>query len=173
MMPPSAPAQEKNQAALVKKQAAPAQGLRRTAAVAVADKKPHRLILQVNSNDPAMMNLALNNATNVAQYYKDLGENVAIDIVTFGPGLHMLRDDTSPGHGEDQGYLGKHAVDCLRSLRQYARKYEQGREQGSSADFRSEGGEIRSRACHGTAGAGVDLCEAVMALPPAKPTAFA
>jgi len=42
------------------------------------------------------MNLALNNATNVAQYYKDLGENVAIDIVTFGPGLHMLRDDTSP-----------------------------------------------------------------------------
>ena len=43
-----------------------------------------------------MMNLALNNATNVAQYYKDLGENVTIDVVTFGPGLHMLRDDTSP-----------------------------------------------------------------------------
>jgi uncharacterized protein len=98
MAPPSAPAQEKNQAALVKKQAAPAQGLKRTAAAAVtvADKKPHRLILQVNSNEPAMMNLALNNATNVVQYYRDLGENVAIDIVTFGPGLHMLRDDTSP-----------------------------------------------------------------------------
>ena len=62
----------------------------------VADKKVHRLILQVNTNDPAMMNLALNNATNVAQYYKDLGENVTIDVVTFGPGLHMLRDDTSP-----------------------------------------------------------------------------
>jgi intracellular sulfur oxidation DsrE/DsrF family protein len=96
--PPSAPAQEKNQAALVKKQAAPAQGLKRTAAVAAAvvDKKPHHLILQVNSNEPAMMNLALNNATNVVQYYKDLGENVTIGIVTFGPGLHMLRDDTSP-----------------------------------------------------------------------------
>src|ERR1700686_992164 len=61
-----------------------------------ADKKPHRLILQVNTNDPAMMNLALNNATNVAQYYNDLGEKVAIEVVTFGPGLHMLRDDTSP-----------------------------------------------------------------------------
>ena len=61
-----------------------------------ATKKPHRLILQVNSNEPAMMNLALNNATNVAQYYKDLGEKVTIDVVTFGPGLHMLRDDTSP-----------------------------------------------------------------------------
>jgi hypothetical protein len=63
----------------------------------VADqKKPHSLVLQVNANDPAMMNLALNNATNVAQYYKDLGENVTIEVVTFGPGLHMLRDDTSP-----------------------------------------------------------------------------
>src|SRR5260370_22241685 len=60
------------------------------------DKKLHRLVLQVNTNDPAMMNLALNNATNVAQYYKDLGEKVAIEVVTFGPGLHMLRDDTSP-----------------------------------------------------------------------------
>lgn len=62
----------------------------------VADKKMHRLILQVNTNEPPMMNLALNNATNVAQYYKDLGEKVMIEIVTFGPGLHMLRDDTSP-----------------------------------------------------------------------------
>jgi intracellular sulfur oxidation DsrE/DsrF family protein len=61
-----------------------------------ADKKLHRLVLQVNTNEPAMMNLALNNATNVAQYYKDLGEKVSIEVVTFGPGLHMLRDDTSP-----------------------------------------------------------------------------
>ena len=56
----------------------------------------HQLILQVNTNDPAAMNLALNNATNVAQYYKDLGEKVKIEVVTFGPGLHMLRADTSP-----------------------------------------------------------------------------
>src|SRR5947207_12495476 len=60
------------------------------------DKKLHHLVLQVNTNDPAAMNLALNNATNVAQYYKDLGEKVKIEVVTFGPGLHMLRDDTSP-----------------------------------------------------------------------------
>ncbi|WP_271592461.1 DsrE family protein [Bradyrhizobium sp. CCBAU 65884] len=59
-------------------------------------KKSHRLVLQVNSNDPAMMNLTLNNASNVAQYYRDLGEPVSIEVVTFGPGLHMLRDDTSP-----------------------------------------------------------------------------
>ena len=61
-----------------------------------AEKKSHRLVLQVNVNDPATMNLALNNATNVAQYYKDRGEKVTIEVVTFGPGLHMLRNDTSP-----------------------------------------------------------------------------
>jgi uncharacterized protein len=78
-------------AALQKKQTT-AQMLKRPA----AEKKLHHLILQVNTNEPAMMNLALNNATNVAQYYKDLGEKVDIEVVTFGPGLHMLRDDTSP-----------------------------------------------------------------------------
>ena len=38
----------------------------------------------------------LNNATNVTEYYKGLGEKVQIEVVTFGPGLHMLREDTSP-----------------------------------------------------------------------------
>jgi intracellular sulfur oxidation DsrE/DsrF family protein len=60
------------------------------------ESKAHGLVLQVNTNDPAAMNLALNNATNVTQYYKELGEKVKIEVVTFGPGLHMLRDDTSP-----------------------------------------------------------------------------
>jgi intracellular sulfur oxidation DsrE/DsrF family protein len=59
-------------------------------------RKAHRLVLQVNTNEPAAMSLALNNATNVDQYYKTLGEKVEIEVVTFGPGLHMLRDDTSP-----------------------------------------------------------------------------
>jgi intracellular sulfur oxidation DsrE/DsrF family protein len=63
---------------------------------ATKKKREHHLILQVNTNDPAAMNLALNNATNVAQYYKDAGEKVKIEVVTFGPGLHMLREDTSP-----------------------------------------------------------------------------
>ena len=42
------------------------------------------------------MNLALNNARNVAEHFKSQREDVAVEIVTFGPGLHMLRDDTSP-----------------------------------------------------------------------------
>jgi intracellular sulfur oxidation DsrE/DsrF family protein len=61
-----------------------------------ADTKPHRVAIQVNQNDPHVMNLALNNATNVLEYYRAKNEDVEIDIVTYGPGLHMLRSDTSP-----------------------------------------------------------------------------
>jgi intracellular sulfur oxidation DsrE/DsrF family protein len=60
------------------------------------DKMAHRLILQVNTNEPAVMNLTLNNAANAEQHYKSIGEKIQIEIVTFGPGLNMLRDDTSP-----------------------------------------------------------------------------
>lgn len=61
--------------------------------------KSHRLVLQVNSDEPAVMNLVLNNASNVEQHYKSQGETVEIEVVAFGPGLHMLRDDTSPVKG--------------------------------------------------------------------------
>jgi intracellular sulfur oxidation DsrE/DsrF family protein len=67
-----------------------------TATPPAPEKKAHRVVMQVNVNDPALMNLALNNATNVVQHYKEAGEKVEVEIVTFGPGLHMLRDDTSP-----------------------------------------------------------------------------
>ena len=71
------------------------------AAVAKAElqrggEQKHRLVIQVDTNDAAAMNLALNNAANVDQYYSDRGELVEIEIITFGPGLHMLREDTSP-----------------------------------------------------------------------------
>ena len=39
------------------------------------------------------MNLALNNATNVIDYYGSKGQDVHVDLVTYGPGLHMLRDE--------------------------------------------------------------------------------
>ncbi len=58
--------------------------------------KPHRVVIQVDQNDPAVMNLALNNARNLLDYYDDKKEDVDVEIVAYGPGLHMLRDDTSP-----------------------------------------------------------------------------
>ena len=77
-----------------------------------ADTKPHRLLIQVDQNDPDVMNLALNNATNVIEYYRAKNEQVDLDIVTYGPGLNMLRADTSPvqeriKHFKDLAFPGK------------------------------------------------------------------
>ena len=58
--------------------------------------KPHHLAIHVDQNDPLVMNQVLNNATNVIEYYRAKNEDVDVDIVTYGPGLHMLRADTSP-----------------------------------------------------------------------------
>ena len=58
--------------------------------------KLHRIAIQVDQNDPQVMNLALNNANAVIEYYRSKNEDVDIDIVAYGPGLHMLRSDTSP-----------------------------------------------------------------------------
>lgn len=66
------------------------------AASAGANAKEHKISIQVDQNDPEVMNLVLNNATNILEYYQGKGEDVQIEIVAYGPGLHMLRSDTSP-----------------------------------------------------------------------------
>lgn len=66
------------------------------APVTLAAEKAHRLVIHVDENDAQRMNLALNNAKNVTKYYRAKGEDVEIEIVAYGPGLHMLRADTSP-----------------------------------------------------------------------------
>ena len=64
--------------------------------VKAAPDADHKVAIQVNQNDKAVMELALNNAKNIIDFYKSRGETVAVEIVTYGPGLHMLRRDTSP-----------------------------------------------------------------------------
>ncbi len=56
----------------------------------------HKVAIHVDENDPARMNMALNNVANVRKYYDSVGESVEIELVAYGPGLHMLRADTSP-----------------------------------------------------------------------------
>jgi uncharacterized protein len=62
-------------------------------------KPHHHAVIQVTQNDPAVMNMALNNAENLIKYYQDRGEQIEIELVAYGPGLHMLRSDTSPVKG--------------------------------------------------------------------------
>ena len=59
-------------------------------------RKQHRVVLQIDQNDPNIMNLVLNNASNIIEYYRGRDEDVEIEIVAYGPGLHLLREDTSP-----------------------------------------------------------------------------
>lgn len=61
-----------------------------------ADKPAHKVAIHVDENDPARMNMALNNVANVNKYYESIGETVEIELVAYGPGLHMFREDTSP-----------------------------------------------------------------------------
>lgn len=56
----------------------------------------HRLAIQVDQNDPKVMNLALNNAANAISYYNSRNEKVQVEVVAYGPGLVMLRADESP-----------------------------------------------------------------------------
>ncbi|MGC1409535.1 MAG: hypothetical protein WA864_11390 [Acetobacteraceae bacterium] len=58
--------------------------------------RTHRVVIQVTHNDPAVMNMALNNGENLVKYYQDKGEKIEIEFVAYGAGLNMVRSDTSP-----------------------------------------------------------------------------
>jgi intracellular sulfur oxidation DsrE/DsrF family protein len=58
--------------------------------------KEHRIAIQIDQNNPQLMNLVLNNVANLVEYYNGKGEKVQIDVTAYGPGLNMLRADKSP-----------------------------------------------------------------------------
>lgn len=66
----------------------------RSVAQKTATGKVHKVAIQVNQNEKGVMELALNNAKNIADYYKQKGEQATVEIVTYGPGLHMLRTES-------------------------------------------------------------------------------
>ena len=63
---------------------------------AAESAKVHRIAIQVDQDDPALMNLVLNNVTNLMEFYHSKGEQTQIEVVAYGPGLNMFRDDKSP-----------------------------------------------------------------------------
>jgi intracellular sulfur oxidation DsrE/DsrF family protein len=97
--------------------------------VSAADGKLHRITVQVDQNDPQVMNLALGNVTNVIEYYRTRNEEVDIDIVAYGPGLHMLRADTSPvqdriKHLKEMVFPGKIQFSACNNTKQGMEKTE-------------------------------------------------
>ncbi len=62
------------------------------AGASTAASKPLRVVVQVDESNSATWNLALNNVRNAQ---RELGaQNIDIEVVAFGPGLDMLRDDS-------------------------------------------------------------------------------
>ena len=56
----------------------------------------YKVAVHVDQNDKKLMNLALNNVQNLYNYYEKKGIKIVIELVAYGPGLHMYRSDTSP-----------------------------------------------------------------------------
>jgi intracellular sulfur oxidation DsrE/DsrF family protein len=75
-----------------------------------------QVVLQVSDNDPAKWNLALNNAKNLQT---DLGAaNVDIEIVAYGPGIGMLKADSTVGNRVDEALgSGVKVLACENTMR--------------------------------------------------------
>ncbi|OYX80357.1 MAG: hypothetical protein B7Y77_00670 [Bradyrhizobium sp. 35-63-5] len=76
-----------------------------TAVPAAKPVKSHRVVFQIDTNDPITMRHVITNALNLTQAYEKAGQPSSIEIVAYGPGVHMFRVDTSP------------VLDLLRLLR--------------------------------------------------------
>jgi len=67
-----------------------------TSTGAVAAGKEHNLVIHVDENDKQKMTIALNMVEQTIKLWEARGDTVKFEIVAHGPGLHMLRADTSP-----------------------------------------------------------------------------
>jgi intracellular sulfur oxidation DsrE/DsrF family protein len=82
-----------------------------------AQSAPHnKVVVQVSDGDPAKWNLALNNARNLQA---DLGAaNVEIEIVAYGPGIGMLKQESQVASRVDEALTsGVKIVACENTMR--------------------------------------------------------
>ncbi|MES2167740.1 MAG: hypothetical protein V4458_12025 [Pseudomonadota bacterium] len=61
-----------------------------------APPRSHRLVLQINSDDPTTMRAVISTSVHLTKYYKAINEGFTVEIVGYNAGLHMFRADTSP-----------------------------------------------------------------------------
>ena len=60
------------------------------------DDESRNIVMHVNFADKERLGFVLNNIENIVDYYRQKGNVAAIRVVCHGPGLHLLRTDTSP-----------------------------------------------------------------------------
>jgi intracellular sulfur oxidation DsrE/DsrF family protein len=75
-----------------------------------------KLVMQVSDNDSGKWNLALNNAKNLQQAYG--ADKIDIEIVTYGPGVNMLKLDSTAGNRIDEAkHAGVTIVACQNTMK--------------------------------------------------------
>jgi len=52
----------------------------------------HRLIIQINTDDPKTQDQALSNIVNLQKHYGI--DNIEIEVIAYGPGLHMVTSES-------------------------------------------------------------------------------
>jgi len=103
-----------NVLALVLAFALPFASINSIAAVDSAAKE--KLVIQVSDGDAAKWNLALNNAKNVQQACG--ADKVDIEIVTYGPGIGMLKMDSVVANRiDDSKKAGVSIVACQNTMK--------------------------------------------------------
>jgi len=58
-------------------------------------QEPHKIVIQVSTDDPRTQKIALNNAVNLQKHYGM--DNIEIEIVAYGPGLGLLTQKSKQG----------------------------------------------------------------------------
>ncbi len=81
-----------------------------------AGAQRNKVVIQVSDADPGKWNLALNNAKNIQT---DLGgPNVDIEIVAYGPGIGMLKlDSTVGGRVDEATAAGVKVIACENTMK--------------------------------------------------------
>ena len=86
-----------------------------TVAAEAPATKEH-LVMQVSDADPGKWNLALNNAKNAQQDYG--ADKIDIEIVTYGPGVNMLKLDSIVANRIDEAkHAGIAIVACQNTMK--------------------------------------------------------
>lgn len=85
-------------------------------AAAEAPAAKEKLVMQVSDGDPGKWNLALNNAKNLQQSYG--ADKIDIEIVTYGPGVNMLKLDSAVANRIDEAkQAGVAIVACQNTMK--------------------------------------------------------
>ncbi len=87
-----------------------------SAVAAKTSASKEKVVMQVSDADAGKWNLALNNAKNVQQSYG--ADKIEVEIVVYGPGIGMLKADSTVGSRIDEAKAaGVKVVACENTMK--------------------------------------------------------